>query len=264
MYTDEYCEACRGKRDESSNRMPIKRVLAKLDEYFSRNDLAGAEKFLIFWEGEARLGGVPEELIDILNEEIGFFRRTGNIDRGMAAITEAVDIIERDNIEKNSAIGTVYINIATTLKAFGEPEKALLYYEKAFDIYSESLGSDDYNFAALYNNMALAFEDIGLFGEAENSYKTAVKILRADGEHDAEIAVSLINLAHLYDKAGCNAGAIYKLLDDAWEILNSDCLEKNGNFAFVCSKCAPSFEYFDQSDRGKFLKSEADRIYEGN
>ena len=112
--------------------------------------------------------------------------------------------------------------------------------------------------------MALAFEDIGLFGEAENSYKTAVKILRADGEHDAEIAVSLINLAHLYDKAGCNAGAIYKLLDDAWEILNSDCLEKNGNFAFVCSKCAPSFEYFDQSDRGKFLKSEADRIYEGN
>lgn len=264
MYTDEYCEACRGKMDESSNRMPIKRVLAKLDEYFSRNDLAGAEKFLIFWEGEARLGGVPEELIDILNEEIGLFRRTGNISRGMTAITEAVNIIEHDNIEKTSAIGTVYINIATTLKAFGEPEKALLYYEKAFDIYSDRLCSDDYNFAALYNNMALAFEDIGLFDEAENSYKIAVKILRADGEHDAEIAVSLINLAHLYDKAGYNTGALYKLLDDAWKILNGDYLEKNGNFAFVCSKCAPSFEYFDQEDRGKYLKSEADRIYEGN
>ncbi len=264
MYTDEYCEACRGKMDESSNRMPIKRVLNKLDEYFSRNDLAGAEKFLLFWEGEARLGGVPEELIDILNEEIGFFRRTGNIDRGMSVISEAVNIIEKGNIEKTSAIGTVYVNVATTLKAFGESEKALLYYEKAFDIYSERLAADDYNFAALYNNMALAFEDLNLLAEAENSYKRAVKILRADGEHDAEIAVSLINLAHLYDKSDYNTELIHKLLDDAWEILNGGYLEKNGNFAFVCSKCAPSFDYFGQEDRGEILKSEADRIYERN
>lgn len=72
----------------------------------------------------------------------------------------------------------------------------------------------------------------------KNSYKTAVKILRADGEHDAEIAVSLINLAHLYDKAGCNAGAIYKLLDDAWEILTA-VSRKERKFCFcmfkVCS-----------------------------
>ena len=115
MYTDEYCESCHGKMDEHSNRMPIKRVLKKLDEYFSRNDLAGAEKFLLFWDEEARLGGVPEELLDILNEEIGFFRRTGDTSRGMSAIQEAICIIEDGNIEKTSAIGTVYVNIATTL-----------------------------------------------------------------------------------------------------------------------------------------------------
>ncbi|MEE0835699.1 MAG: tetratricopeptide repeat protein [Clostridia bacterium] len=264
MYTDEYCESCHGKMDEHSNRMPIKRVLKKLDEYFSRNDLAGAEKFLLFWDEEARLGGVPEELLDILNEEIGFFRRTGDTSRGMSAIQEAICIIEDGNIEKTSAIGTVYVNIATTLKAFGQSGKALLYYEKAFDIYSERLAEDDYNFAALYNNMALAFEDLALFSEAENSYRKAVKILRADGEHDAEIAVSLINLAHLYDKAEYNTGMIYRLLDDAWEILSCNYLEKDGNFAFVCSKCAPSFVYFGQEERGEILKSEADAIYEGN
>lgn len=208
--------------------------------------------------------GFLRSFFDILNEEIGFFRRTGDTSRGMSAIQEAICIIEDGNIEKTSAIGTVYVNIATTLKAFGQSGKALLYYEKAFDIYSERLAEDDYNFAALYNNMALAFEDLALFSEAENSYRKAVKILRADGEHDAEIAVSLINLAHLYDKAEYNTGMIYRLLDDAWEILSCNYLEKDGNFAFVCSKCAPSFVYFGQEERGEILKSEADAIYEGN
>ena len=52
-------------------------------------------------------------------------------------------------------------------------------------------------------------------------------------------------------------------LEDAWEILTGRELERDGNYAFVLSKCAPSFTHFGQTERGEKLAAEAKRIYEG-
>lgn len=67
------CESC---SKEKQDRVPIRRVIEKLDEHFSRNDLAGAGRLLSYWEKEARLIGDMRGLLEILNEEIGYFRRT--------------------------------------------------------------------------------------------------------------------------------------------------------------------------------------------
>ena len=83
------CESC---SKEKQDRVPIRRVIEKLDEHFSRNDLAGAGRLLSYWEKEARLIGDMRGLLEILNEEIGYFRRTGEKERGLAAVSEAFAI----------------------------------------------------------------------------------------------------------------------------------------------------------------------------
>ena len=56
---------------------------------------------------------------------------------------------------------------------------------------------------------------------------------------------------------------IASAMDKAWDYLNRDSIKKDGNYAFICSKCAPSFAYFGFEKKASFLEGEAKRIYEG-
>ena len=47
------------------------------------------------------------------------------------------------------------------------------YYDQAFRAYGGSLPPGDYRFGGLFNNMALAWEDLGEYRKAEAYYKKA-------------------------------------------------------------------------------------------
>ena len=53
--------------------------------------------------------------------------------------------------------------------------------------------------AALFNNRAACEESLGRGEAAERNYREAIAVLRANGEHDAELAVSYVNLAQLHE-----------------------------------------------------------------
>jgi hypothetical protein len=53
-------------------------------------------------------------------------------------------------------------------------------------------------------------------------------------------------------------------MECAWTLLSSDENEHDGNFAFLCSKCYPSFGYFGYFDYENKLKALVEKIYEGN
>ena len=59
------------------------------------------------------------------------------------------------------------LNAATTMKAFGEAEASIPYYEDVRGVYEKYLDPDDARFGGLYGNMALALADCGQYGEAE-------------------------------------------------------------------------------------------------
>ena len=87
------------------------------------------------------------------------------------------------------------INAATTWKAFGQAEKALPLYEKAWRAYSGTLDPADYRFAGLSNNMALSYADLGEYAQAGTYYEKAIGIMKKLPQ--GSMAVSYTHLASI-------------------------------------------------------------------
>ena len=255
---------CKSCSKESYDKVPIARVIDKLNDAFSKNDLLAAGRLLEYWEREARILGDDRGLIEILNEEIGYYRRTSNQDKGMSALREAFDLIESTGIENTVTAGTVYLNGATTMKSFGFASEAMPYYDKALAIYLDLLPENDYKMAAFYNNISSAYVDLGEVNKAEEACFKAISILESKKGFLGEIAVTLINVAHMYHDQDPFDERIEELLDRAWNCLISTENTHDGDFAFLCSKCYPSFEYFGYFEKSAELKKLTESIYEGN
>ncbi len=251
------CDSC---SKEKQDKVPVLRVINKLDEYFSVNDLKGAEELLNYWVDEAQRLEDSSGFLSMLNEQVGLYRRLNDSEKGLKAVEYALSLINEKNFY-SSAVATIYINCATTLKAFGKVSEGLPYYKKAEQMYLELNENDNFKYASLYNNMASAYAEIGKFKLSEESYVKAIDILTKTGSNEGEIAVSYVNLAHLYFENDPFNEKVGECMELAWDKLNSAHISHDGNFAFICSKCAPSFEYFGYFQKSEKLKNEAEKIY---
>lgn len=93
---------------------------------------------------------------------------------------------------------------------------------------------------------------------SSDGYNAAASAVFTVGFHDGEIAISLVMLAHLtFDRDSTSYEKVEALLDEAWEYLNSDNQAKDGNYAYVLRKCAPSFEYFQRPMEAQALRDVA-------
>lgn len=256
-------EKCQGCSKENINSVPIIRIITKLDAFFARNDLEGAAELLDYWNNEAKNIGDTRGRLEILNEQIGLYRRTFERDKALDAVSDALKIIESEKLDGSLSVGTIYINIATTLKAFGKTTEAMPYYAKAEQIYNSFREVPIFQKAALNNNKASALTELGDFKAAEKCYYAAIDMLKCNTDYYGEVAVSYVNIAHLYEEMARPDTDIFDMMNKAWEYLTKPDITRDGNYAFVCSKCAPSFEYFGFSDREEYLTKEANRIYEG-
>ena len=63
---------------------------------------------------------------------------------------------------------------------------------------------------------------------------------------------------------GLEAGEarIFQLLDQAYDLLHDDSAPRDGYYAFVCEKCAPSFSYYGYFLAAEELQKTAEAIYE--
>ena len=243
--------------------IPTARILEKMNDLFARNDLPAVGRLLDYWEREARALQDKRGLLEILNEEIGYFRRTQDAERGLAAVMEAFDLIEESELTDTVSSGTIYLNGATTMKAFGKTAEAMPYYEKAQDIYERLLDQDDYRLAALYNNFSSALKDLGRTEEAEESCFHAIEILKTKDDCFGEIAVTLVNIAHLYHEKDPFDERIYQIMERAWDCLSTEKNQQDCDFAFLVSKCYPSFGFFGYFEREAELKALVEKIYAG-
>ena len=255
------CSSC---SKENQRVVPLSRLFEKLNEFFAKNDLPAVGRTLDYWENEARALRDLRGLLEILNEKIGYYRRTGEKEKAIFAVNEAFELIENQDVGDPISIGTVYLNGATTMKAFGLAAEAMTYYKKAEEIYLEKLDGDDYRLAALYNNISSAYKDLNDTEKCEEACMKALEILKNKNDCLGEIAVTLINLAHLYHDSDPLDERIYDIMDKAWTCLKSDKNEHNGDFAFICSKCYPSFGFFGYFEREAELRALTEKIYEGN
>lgn len=257
------CPACK-KNELSDKKIPVLRIIQRLDECFKTNDLNYAKKLLEYWKEEALAIKDTEGELSLVNEMLGLYRRMGENLLAEGAIDRALELLSLLDIENTVSGATILINAATTCKAIGKAESALPLYERAEKIYSEKLPENDARRAALYNNFATALTDTQDYEKAERLYKKAIEITSVGAKRLPDCAVSYVNLAHMYEKSkGLEEPLIYECMERAEKILETEEIERNALLAFVAEKCAPSFDYFGYFLFAEKLKKQARDIYEG-
>lgn len=245
--------------------IPTGRVIERLDYYLDRNDFASAERHLLYWLSEASAISDDRGAFAVLNELVGFYRKTGKKTQAYETVDRLLSLIESAEMDGSVSSATAYINAATAYKSFGDAESALPLYEEAKKIYEANLSQSDGRLGGLYNNMALALSDLGRFHDAERLFFEAVDVMKKVEGGELEEAITYLNLAELYEREYGFSDAETKIsecLDTAEALLSEKTLKKDGYFAFVTEKCYPTFDYYGRFAFAAKLKREAEAIRE--
>ena len=243
----------------------IDTIIEKLDLFFSKNDYESAEKYLLELKEKAAADGDKKILLFVLNELMGLNRKLARKDLAISYTEKALCLVKEMGIEKNVGAATTYLNSATVYKAFGRSNEGISLFEKAREIYENGLSKDDRRLAGLYNNMALALTDEDEFEYAESCYKKALEVLSLSSKNEGEMAITHLNLANLFEKQMGLENAQQKIsqcIENAQQLLDKAYSETDGNYAFICEKCASTFGYYGYFVYENELKNRARRIYE--
>ena len=259
--------------------VPQRRIIDKMDEYMSRRDYRGAERHLLYWLEEAKLGGDLQGQLMLRNELVGHYRKTGQKEPAMESAAMALDLLRELDMENTITAGTTYVNIATACGAFGDHERAIRLFEKARAAYESSSQTETQLLGGLYNNMALTCTELGRCEEALALYEKAADLMGRVPDGELEQAITYLNMANTVEvQLGLEAGEqqINALVERAEELLEAkgeELLGKGeadltdgtdlramkkeerarlGYYAFVCEKCAPTFAYY-----GYFMTAES-------
>lgn len=266
-YLEPTCPFCVDayQKDRPVHRIDLCRMMEKLDEYLGRNDYAAAERHLNFWLSEARFNNDDQGALSVLNELMGLHRKCGHETQAMEAVRDGLALLDSLDLEGTVTAGTTFVNAATVYKAFGKAAEALPLYRKAREIYEQHLSREDGRLGGLYNNMALALVDEKQYEEARRYYEKALDVMANVRYGQLEQAITYLNLA---DLATAELGLLESeeqvndYLNRAEALLETPEVPRNGYYAFVCEKCAPTFRYFGRFAYADELKQRSDEIYE--
>lgn len=243
--------------------VPQGRIIEKLDEYLARRDYESAEKHLLYWLEEARRGRDERGRLLICNELVGHYRKNGKREEALRFAEEALGLVKALGYEGSVTGGTARVNAATAYSAFGESGKALELFRLARQDYAEGR-AEPALLGGLYNNMALACKDQGLYEEAFALFRQALDTMGRVPGSRPEQAVTCLNMADtVAQRDGLEAGMedIRELLRRALGLLQDGEAPRDGYYAFVCEKCAPGFAGYGMTAEAAELQRIAEEIY---
>ncbi|MBQ9228040.1 MAG: tetratricopeptide repeat protein [Eubacterium sp.] len=244
--------------------VPQQRIIEKMNDYMSRRDYAGAERHLLYWLEEAKLGHDKGGELMLRGELVGHYRKTGEKEKAFASAQEALRLVDELQMDGTVSAGTAYVNIATAYNAFGENEQSIALFEKAKAAYEANNTAPELR-GGLYNNMALTNVALGRYEEALALYAQALDMMEQVENGALDQAITYLNMA---DTAVAQYGAeqaehrVNELLDKAYDLLLLPTLQHDGYYAFVCEKCAPVFSYYGYFMAANELRQRAEAIYE--
>lgn len=257
------CDEPHGAKPKPKH-IPQQRVLAKFDAFTSRNDYPGAERHMLYWLEEARLGGDLQGQFQIHNELMGLYRKTAQEEKAFRSADAALSLARELGIENHAGGATAFLNAATVCSAFDRAEQSLPLFEHARSVYEKELPPDDPRMGGLYNNMALALVSLARYDEADSLFRRALDVMAKAPNGTLEQAITYLNMADAsFAQRGNDAdGTINEYLETALGLLEDETLPHNGYYAFVCEKCAPTFICYGWKAYGEELQERAREIYE--
>ena len=133
-------------------------------------------------------------------------------------------------------------------------------------IYEHNLPRYDERLGGLYNNMGLALCDVKRFEEANNLFKQALDVMGGIPQKEPEQAITYLNMATAVEmQLGLEKAEplIAGFVEQAMALLDRGKERTDGNYAFVCEKCASVFGYYGYFSYEQALTERYRRIYEG-
>lgn len=245
--------------------VPQVRILEKVDALMARRDYAGVERHLLYWLEEAKLGRDQKGELLIRNELVGHYRKVGDREHALLHADAALALLNAIGFEGSISAGTTYVNVATACAAFGDNARAIEIFERARALYESIPSVKPELLGGLYNNMALTLVALGRYAEAYALYEKALATM-ANAEHGAlEQAITWLNMADAKEAelgAEDAAATVDDCLGRAQTLLDAPELVRDGYYAFVCEKCAPTFSYYGWFLAANDLNERAKAIYE--
>ena len=268
-YKEPSCVLCNNNfynpdSQEPEGRIEIGRILAKEDSLYDELKYTEIERLLKYWEKEAESLKDTSGELTMLSEQIGLFRKMNDKTKALTSIDKALKLLDSSGLNDSPNAGTIYLNAATTLKAFGELDRAIPCFKKCEELYNKYLEKNDSKYGGLYNNMALAYVDLKDYKTAEDLYLKALDIMSKVENGKLELAITYVNMAQLYFASLDMDECIDKIMDcmnKAYEYLNDPSVNQNGYYAFVASCCIPAFEQFGFGEYKEILQQRVDKIY---
>lgn len=177
--------------------LEILRVKERLDAYFRAGESAKAEALLRYWEAETRASGDRRGLLEILSEEIGFFRDPDEADSAIACAREAAEIVYGEKMEEGVSGATILLNAATTENAFGDKQRARSLFGQAKRVLERELPAGDKQACRTVQQIMASLYSEEDPERALAYFEKALAVLSAQDVPDCEAAVTYVNMAAL-------------------------------------------------------------------
>ena len=196
----------------------VNEILRKIDELFEENRAKDAEKLMLDTLAAASQEKDGAVMLHMLNELIGYYRQTSEIDKLLQVVENAISCAEQLGLKDTVPYATTVLNAANGYRAAGKKEESLKYYRIAEEIYRKNLPEDDMQMAGLYNNQSLLYQELGDYESAEKCLKNALDIV-AKNNAGFETAVTYANLANTsvtlkkFEEAEANAKKAMECFD---------------------------------------------------
>ncbi len=242
-------------------RLDLKPVLGTYDSLMQSGRQKEAGQTLRAALSRARETGDRRAELTLWSELMGFFRQTGEEARALQAVEKGTALIGELKIAGSVGAGTILINAATALAAFGRTREALRCFEESLRCYRRQLRPDDPRWADLMNNMASAHQAAGEYRRAEALLRRAL-VLLAGGRRMDE-AVTRVNLAQLYGLEAPDDLRAGQELALAFDCFEDPSVTWDGSYAHSCRKCAPAFAALGREDLAAELLEREKLILEG-
>lgn len=241
--------------------MTMQELAGQVDERMARGDWPGAEALLRQHRARAEAERNEERALALCSEPMGLYRQWGREKSFQDVLERTMVLLETVRPEPVSR-GTILINAATGLAAFGGNRRALALFQEAWHCYRTRLEPGDRRLAALFNNMAAALQALGETEKAEEYMRWALAVL-ALGPLGPDTATTWVNLAQLQAGRPDGAGAAAECLERAMECLDDPELVWDGYYAHTARKCAWGLCALGRRDLARELEERAAILVEG-
>ena len=217
--------------------MDINKVLVEYDSMFGKCSMESIGDFLRDKLEEARSENDDSSVASLLNEIIGFCRDTSRQADGLKYCKELIIHMDKMNLVGTASYGKSLLNIANCYRAFGHLDESLRMYERILHIYESKLNENDFDYASLYNNWGLLYQEMGNYAEAVSVLSKALavvdrydKAVMEQATTRTNLAASLIKLAETDDAAD----SVEKIYSTAMKFLTQaiDIYERDGGRDF--------------------------------